>query len=110
MGKPAYRTTAPLWFRRWSRSQAAVFHSLHSVVLIGCLRANVLVSLSRKTASLVVPAAPMLALQEDEGRAIAARAGGGTASDAYLGTSIALSRPARAEGRCGVGGLLPTMT
>lgn len=54
MGKSACRLAAPLWFRRWSRSRAAVFHSLRSVVLIGRLRTSVLLSLGRKSMTLSV--------------------------------------------------------
>lgn len=49
----SHSTTAPLWFRRWSRSRAAVFHSLGQAVAIGHLRATVLARLERKTATLI---------------------------------------------------------
>lgn len=49
----SHNTTAPLWFRRWSRSRAAVFHSLGQAVVIGHLRATVLARLERKTATLI---------------------------------------------------------
>ncbi|MDO4706846.1 MAG: hypothetical protein Q4A61_00290 [Porphyromonadaceae bacterium] len=52
MGQYAIRRVSPLWFRRWSRKGAAVFHSLHTVVLIARLSSSVLSSLSRKTLGL----------------------------------------------------------
>lgn len=47
------RTAAPLWFRRWSRSRAAVFRSLGKGVAIGHLSTKVLASLERKTTTLL---------------------------------------------------------
>lgn len=42
-----------LWFRRWSRSRAAVFRSLGRSVAIGHLTNKVLVRLERKTKTLL---------------------------------------------------------
>lgn len=55
------KRVAPLWFRRWSRSGAAVFHSLHSVVLIGRLGMSVLRSLGHKRGN----ASSQMALQTE---------------------------------------------
>ncbi|WP_152568328.1 hypothetical protein [Porphyromonas sp. COT-290 OH3588] len=54
MHQPLRLSVARLWFRRWSRSRAAVFHSLGTAVMIGRLSSSVLDSLARKSRTLAV--------------------------------------------------------
>lgn len=51
----SHSTAAPLWFRRWSRSRAAVFRSLGKSVAIGHLSVTILTRLERKTPTLLTP-------------------------------------------------------
>ena len=50
--QPRSLTSTRLYFRRWTRSRAAVFHSLGHCVTIGHLTASVLERLSAKTMTL----------------------------------------------------------
>ncbi|MDO4692894.1 MAG: hypothetical protein Q4A64_08485 [Porphyromonadaceae bacterium] len=54
MLQPLRLSVARLWFRRWSRSRAAVFHSLSAAVMIGRLSSSILDSLARKSRTLAV--------------------------------------------------------
>lgn len=50
--QPCSLTAARLYFRRWTRSRAAVFHSLGHCVTIGHLTTSILERLSAKTMTL----------------------------------------------------------
>lgn len=55
--QPRSLSAARLYFRRWTRSSAAVFHSLGHCVTIGHLSSSVLERLSAKTTKLAtIPA------------------------------------------------------
>lgn len=55
--QPRSLTSTRLYFRRWTRSRAAVFHSLGHCVTIGHLTASVLERLSVKTMTLATASA-----------------------------------------------------
>jgi len=55
--QPRSLTATRLYFRRWTRSRAAVFHSLGHCVTIGHLTGSVLERLSAKTMTLATTSA-----------------------------------------------------
>ena len=65
--QPHSLSTARLYFRRWTRSSAAVFHSLGHCVTIGHLSSSVLERLSAKTTTLATTPAVCGALAPTEG-------------------------------------------
>ena len=65
--QPRSLSTARLYFRRWTRSSAAVFHSLGHCVTIGHLSSSVLERLSAKTTTLATTPAVCGTLAPTEG-------------------------------------------
>ena len=65
--QPRSLSAARLYFRRWTRSSAAVFHSLGHCVTIGHLSSSVLERLSAKTTTLATTPAVCGTLAPTEG-------------------------------------------
>lgn len=65
--QPHSLSAARLYFRRWTRSSAAVFHSLGHCVTIGHLSSSVLERLSAKTTTLATTPAVCDTLAPSEG-------------------------------------------
>ena len=65
--QPHSLSAARLYFRRWTRSSAAVFHSLGHCVTIGHLSSSVLERLSAKTTTLATTPAVCGTLAPTEG-------------------------------------------